>query len=95
MGSPFDEAMAEVHRAVEAIAATEDDTALRRIGVDILHGRGSFRTPTLLDVDGRSIRSARFIVATGAGPAVPPIDGLREAAPLTNENLLELTQQPR
>ena len=94
-GESFDEAMADVHRAVEEIAATEDDAALRRAGVDVLHGRGSFRSPTVLDVDGRSIRSARFVIATGAGPAVPPIDGLREAEPLTNENLFELTRQPR
>ncbi|MDQ3385286.1 MAG: FAD-dependent oxidoreductase, partial [Actinomycetota bacterium] len=94
-GQSFDEAMAEVHRAIEAIAATEDDAALRRIGVDVLHGRGVFRSPTLLDVDGRSVRSTRFVIATGAGPAVPPIDGLREAHPLTNENLFDLTEQPR
>jgi pyruvate/2-oxoglutarate dehydrogenase complex dihydrolipoamide dehydrogenase (E3) component len=65
-GQSFDEAMAEVHRAVETIAATEDDAALARTGVDVLHGRGVFRSPTLLDVDGRSVRSTRFIVATGA-----------------------------
>jgi pyruvate/2-oxoglutarate dehydrogenase complex dihydrolipoamide dehydrogenase (E3) component len=94
-GQSFDEAMAEVHRAVETIAATEDDAALARTGVDVLHGRGVFRSPTLLDVDGRSVRSTRFIVATGAGPAVPPIDGLREADPLTNENLFEVDRQPR
>ncbi|MEX2660181.1 MAG: FAD-dependent oxidoreductase, partial [Acidimicrobiales bacterium] len=72
-GESFDDAMAAVHRAVEAIAATEDDGALRREGVDVLHGRGVFRSPTLFDVDGTAIRSQRFIVATGARPAVPPI----------------------
>ena len=94
-GQSFGEAMADVHRAVEAIAATEDDAALTRTGVDVLHGRGLFRSPTVLDVEGRSVRSTRFIIATGARPAVPPIDGLRAADPLTNENLFELTRQPR
>ena len=94
-GQTFSEAMAEVHRAVEAIAATEDDAALSRVGVEVLHGRGVFRSPSLLDVDGRVIRSQRFIVATGAGPVVPPIDGLRQSHPLTNENLFDVDQQPR
>ncbi len=94
-GESFDDAMVAVHRAVEAIAATEDDEALRREGVDVLHGRGVFRSPTSLDVDGTTIRSQRFVIATGARPAVPPIDGLRDADPLTNENLFELTSLPR
>ncbi|MEX2659384.1 MAG: FAD-dependent oxidoreductase, partial [Acidimicrobiales bacterium] len=94
-GQSFSEAMAEVHRAIETVAATEDDAALRREGVDVVHGRGVFRSPISLDVDGTSIRSQRFIIATGAGPAVPPIDGLRDADPLTNENLFDLAQQPR
>lgn len=94
-GQSFTEAMVQVHRAVEAIAATEDDAALRRAGVEVLHGRGVFRSPRLLSVDGRSIRSQRFVVATGAGPVVPPIEGLREAEPLTNENLFDVARQPR
>ena len=94
-GDSFSEAMAQVHRAVEAIAATEDDAALRRTGVEVLHGRGVFRSPTLLSVGGTSIRSQRFVIATGAGPVVPPIEGVREADPLTNENLFDVERQPR
>ena len=94
-GQSFDDAMGEIHRAVETIAATEDDAALAGIGVDVVHGRAVFRSPTSVDVDGRTVRSARFVVATGAGPAIPPVDGLREADPLTNENLFELARQPR
>ena len=33
--------------------------------------------PTTIDVDGVTIRSKRFVVATGARPSVPPIPGLR------------------
>lgn len=94
-GTSFAEAMAEVHRAVETIAATEDDAALRRDGVRVVHGRAVFRTPTEIDVDGTRFRSERFVVATGAGPTVPPIDGLDRLDYLTNENLFVLDRQPR
>jgi pyruvate/2-oxoglutarate dehydrogenase complex dihydrolipoamide dehydrogenase (E3) component len=94
-GESFGDAMSAVHAAVETIAATEDDAALCREGVEVLHGRGVFRSPTELDVDGRRITCERFVVATGAGPLVPPIDGLREADPLTNETLFQLDRQPK
>ena len=54
--------MAEVHGAVETIAATEDDSARSREGVTVLHGRAVFRSATELDVDGRTVRAGRFIV---------------------------------
>ena len=67
-GVDFDEAMARVHRAVERIAATEDADALAADG----HRRGRrvrpLHSPTAIEVDGRTIRSNRFVVATGARP---------------------------
>lgn len=93
-GEGFSDAMAGVQRAVETIAATEDDDALKRQGVEVLHGWATFRSPREIDVDGRPVRSPRFVVATGVGPAVPPIEGLRELRHLTNENLFELDRRP-
>jgi pyruvate/2-oxoglutarate dehydrogenase complex dihydrolipoamide dehydrogenase (E3) component len=93
-GESFAEAMAGVHRAVEAIAATEDDAALRRDGVDVVHGRGIFRSPTLP----RRRRPARPLVplrggdrcqARGAAHRRP-----RDADPLTNEDLFQLPARP-
>ncbi|HSH22724.1 MAG TPA: FAD-dependent oxidoreductase [Acidimicrobiales bacterium] len=93
-GEGFSDAMAGVQRAVETIAVTEDDDALKRQGVEVLHGWATFRSPQEIDVDGRPVRSPRCVVATGARPAVPPIEGLRELRHLTNENLFELDRLP-
>ncbi|HEV2811594.1 MAG TPA: FAD-dependent oxidoreductase [Acidimicrobiales bacterium] len=92
-GQSFKEASAEVHRAIETVAAAEDDDALGAEGVEVLHGRAVFRSPQEVDVDGRRVRSSRF-VATGAAPLVPPIEGLSEIHPLTNENLFDLDELP-
>ena len=58
----------------------------RRCGV---HGAGR------AEVDGRTLRFARAVIATGARPARPPIPGLDEAGYLTNETVFELTERPR
>jgi pyruvate/2-oxoglutarate dehydrogenase complex dihydrolipoamide dehydrogenase (E3) component len=93
-GSGFDEAMARVHATIERIAATEDAAALAIDGIDVVDGYATFTSPTSIAVDGRTIRSDRFVVATGAKPSVPPIPGLRELGPLTSESLFGLRDQP-
>ena len=93
-GLSFDEAIARVHAAVATIAATEDAETLGREGIEVIPGYARFNDPTTIAVEGRTIRSRRFIVATGARALVPPIPGLRELPPLTNENLFQLQRLP-
>ena len=93
-GASFEQAMTSVRNAVNHIAATEDAAALARDGIDVVDGFGRFRDRTTLEVDGRVLRSSRFVVATGGRPLIPPIPGLREAKPLTNESLLQLSSLP-
>lgn len=90
----FDAAMSRVRRAISTIAATEDATALAREGIDVIDGYARFIDRRAVEVDGRRIRSDRFIVATGARAFVPPVPGLRESNPLTNETLFQLQRAP-
>ncbi|MBA2609348.1 MAG: FAD-dependent oxidoreductase [Actinobacteria bacterium] len=94
-GADFADAMAAVHASVASIAATEDDEALQREGVDVMHGSARLRGPGVIDIDGTSVTARRIVLATGTGPAIPPIDGLDEVAYLTNETVFDLTELPR
>lgn len=91
---PFDRAIAAARAAVEHIAATETDEVLRREGVEVLHGWAEFRRPGLLYVDGTAIHAPKVIIATGARPAIPPIDGLGDVDYLTNETVWDLDALP-
>ncbi|MDQ3944059.1 MAG: FAD-dependent oxidoreductase [Actinomycetota bacterium] len=93
-GATFSEAMTSARRAVETIAATEADDVFHREGIDVIHARATFRSPRALDVDGSVLTSPRIVVATGATPAIPPIEGLTDLDYLTNENVFELDEQP-
>jgi pyruvate/2-oxoglutarate dehydrogenase complex dihydrolipoamide dehydrogenase (E3) component len=93
-GESFSDAMDRVRRAVARVAATEDDIALKRDGVTVVHGRARLTAPGEIDVDGTPLRCSRVVVATGAGPVVPPIEGLRQADPLTNETVFSLAALP-
>ncbi len=91
---PFDQAIAAARAAVEHIAATEDDEVLRREGVEVLHGSAAFRGPGTLHVDGTALHAARVILATGAVPAIPPVDGLGDVDYLTSETVWDLDTLP-
>jgi pyruvate/2-oxoglutarate dehydrogenase complex dihydrolipoamide dehydrogenase (E3) component len=66
----------------------------RELGVDVFLGHAAFTGPDRLEVDGRTLRFARAVVATGARPGSPPIPGLAEAGFLTSETVFELTDRP-
>jgi pyruvate/2-oxoglutarate dehydrogenase complex dihydrolipoamide dehydrogenase (E3) component len=93
-GESFSEAMAHVHRAVEAVAVSEEADVFRKEGVDVLQGHATFRSANEVEVDGRRIGADRFVLATGASPAVPPIEGLRELDHLTSETVWDLRSLP-
>jgi len=42
-----------------------------------------------VEVDGRRLRAAHFVIATGSRAGVPPIEGLKEVAYYTNENVFD------
>jgi pyruvate/2-oxoglutarate dehydrogenase complex dihydrolipoamide dehydrogenase (E3) component len=93
-GATFSEAKAAVRQAIETIAATETDEVFAREGIEVVHGRATFHSAHELDGDGRHLRAARIIVATGSRPAIPPIDGLDGVDVLTNETVFDLDDLP-
>lgn len=83
-----------VRAAVAHIAATEDSRALRAEGIDIVVGRARFTGPRQVRIDGRVINARRVVIATGAGPLLPPIAGLAATPHLTSESAFVLDRAP-
>jgi mercuric reductase len=71
-------------------------------GWEIVHGAATFTgtsdAPTLeialVGGGTRRIEAARYLVASGASPSVPPIDGLERAGYLTSTTAMELNRLP-
>jgi pyruvate/2-oxoglutarate dehydrogenase complex dihydrolipoamide dehydrogenase (E3) component len=76
---------------------SHDDSALRyrdTLGVEVFLGEARFTGRDRVEIDGRELRFARAVIATGARAAAPPIEGLAEAGYLTNETVFNLTARP-
>lgn len=93
-GAAFGVAMAAVHEAVGAIAATETAEVLQRHGIEVVRGRAAFTAPREITISGQTLRARGFVVATGSQPAIPPVPGLTEIPFLTNENVFDLDALP-
>jgi pyruvate/2-oxoglutarate dehydrogenase complex dihydrolipoamide dehydrogenase (E3) component len=91
----FGRAMERMRRLRAAISRHDSARRFRDLGVDVFIGEGRFVAPDAVEVDGKRLRFRRAILATGATPRVPPIEGLSEAGYLTSESFFTLTRLPR
>ena len=64
-------------------------------GFEVVAGQASFADRDTIRVNGRAVQARAYLVATGAEPAVPDIDGLIEAGYLTSTTAMELDEVPR
>jgi pyruvate/2-oxoglutarate dehydrogenase complex dihydrolipoamide dehydrogenase (E3) component len=86
--------MACVRAAAERVSAFESADVLRTEGIEVAMTRARFLDPRTIEIDGRRLTARRFVVCTGAGPAIPPIAGLSESPHLTYESVFELDHLP-
>lgn len=90
---------AAVMRRMRRVRAhlSKHDSAQRftDLGVDVFFGTAHFTDSNCLEVDGQKLRFSKAVIATGSRAARIPIPGLEETGYLTNENVFQLTEQPR
>jgi len=63
-------------------------------GFPIRFGHASFRDEETLLIDGEPVTAPAYVVATGAGPAVPDVAGIADVEYLTSTTAMELTELP-
>lgn len=64
-------------------------------GFTIRKGLAEFVDAHTVDCGGERIRAGKYIVATGASPAIPPIPDLKDVGYLTSTTALELREPPK
>ena len=64
-------------------------------GIDLVMGEAMFTSPHEMHVNGKTLRGARFVIATGTVPFIPDIEGLAEAGYITNVEAVSLPELPK
>lgn len=90
----FSNIMKRVHKVIEKIEPHDSVKRYSSLGVDCIQGEARIVSPYEVHVDGKALTTRAIIVATGARPFIPPIEGIEKITPLTSDNLWQITQQP-
>ena len=90
----FSAVMNYVRNARAQISEHDSVESIRKYGTDIFFGDARFEAPGKISVNGEILRYKKAVIATGARPAIPNIEGLDKARYLTNETVFNLTELP-
>jgi len=90
----FAAVMARVHRVIQTIEPHDSVERYTGLGVDCVAGHAKITSPYTVEVAGRSITTRSMVIATGAHPFVPLIEGIEQIDYLTSDNIWSLQQLP-
>lgn len=90
----FAKVMQHVKGAVKQIEPHDSVERYTSLGVDCVQGEAEIISPYEVRVNGKVLAAKNIIVATGAAPSVPPIEGLDTINYLTTDTVWNLTQLP-
>ncbi len=86
-----------MHHVRETIASIEPHDSQERfegLGVRVIRGYAEFASKNSIRVGNETVTARRIVVATGAIPIAPPINGLDAVAYFTNETFFENRNRP-
>ncbi|MCP3687166.1 MAG: FAD-dependent oxidoreductase, partial [Gammaproteobacteria bacterium] len=90
----FAEVMNRVAAIIKKVEPHDSVERYTGLGVDVVQGDARITSPWSVEVNGETINTRNIVVATGAKPFVPPIEGIENISYYTSDNLWELRQKP-
>lgn len=79
---------------VETLRQAKYIDLLDDYGIEFRTGTAVFVDAGTIAVDGEPVTATSYLIATGASPALPPVEGLADVDHLTSTSALELTELP-
>lgn len=90
----FEKTMARVHAVIKKIEPHDSVERYTGLGVECLKGEAHLISPWEVRVNEKTYTARSLIIATGASPFVPPLEGMDQVRVLTSENLWSLKSLP-
>ena len=95
----FAEVMARVQRVIKAVEPHDSVERYSELGVECIAGDAKIISPWSVRVasDGgtRTLTTRAIVIAAGARPLVPPIEGIEQVGYYTSDNIWDLRALPR
>ncbi len=91
----FATVMQRVQNVIQQVEPHDSVERYTKLGVDCYEGEARILSPYEIQINGKTLTTNNIIVATGARPFVPPIDGLEQVDFLTSDSVWKLREQPQ
>ena len=86
--------MDRVKAVIDGIQMHDSPERFCSLGAEVRFGQPKFLDDHQVDLDGRRIAAANWIVATGSSPVMPPVEGISEVTCWTNETVFGQRKLP-
>ncbi|MCP5209548.1 MAG: FAD-dependent oxidoreductase [Hahellaceae bacterium] len=91
----FQAVMERVHNIIRNVEPHDSIERYTSLGVDCETGEATIIDPYRVAVNGRTITTKSIVVATGARPFVPPIEGIDNVPYYTSDTIWNLKEAPK
>lgn len=91
----FKAIMQRVKRVIRQIEPHDSIARYTELGVECLQGEACITSPFSVAINGKTLTTRNIVIATGASPFVPPLEGLDSVGYLTSDTLWDLQQLPK
>ena len=91
----FSKVMGHVHQSINTIEPHDSVERYTDLGVDCFAGEAKIVSPNSVELNGKTLTARSIIIATGARPLVPNIEGSENIHVLTSDNLWALKTLPK
>ncbi|MEX1300512.1 MAG: FAD-dependent oxidoreductase, partial [Desulfotignum sp.] len=83
-----------IRSVVETIQKHDSEERFCTLGAKVMFGQPRFVDEHAVQVNGTIISAAKWVIATGSSPTMPPIPGLAETPHLTNREIFYMDTLP-
>ena len=90
----FAQVMERVQRVIKQIEPHDSIERYSKLGVDCIKGDATITSPYTVDVNGKTLTTRNIVIATGAKPFVPSIEGIDKVGYLTSDTLWGIRKKP-
>jgi pyruvate/2-oxoglutarate dehydrogenase complex dihydrolipoamide dehydrogenase (E3) component len=87
--------MDHVGKVINQVAVHDSVERFQGLGVDVISDSPEFVSDHEIRINGKTLSSSRFTIATGSSPMVFPIEGLQQTGFITNVEVFSLQELPR
>jgi pyruvate/2-oxoglutarate dehydrogenase complex dihydrolipoamide dehydrogenase (E3) component len=91
----FPKVMERVQAIIRKIEPHDSVERYTELGVNCVHGDARIVSPWEVEVNGERISARHIVIASGARPRVPAIEGLESIDYLTSDTVWDIREQPR